>query len=272
MGPEEVILSGHVADSHPSRSAAESAPATWGVEKVGLVGEKPQLSSRDVLLALNRSATAARLLAGAVHEVNNALQVISGTVEILQSRPDLGDPVTRALERVRNQSARAASALADVLTFTKGTVDESTRLDLRDAIGYCIGVRRFAITRAGLLVRFEPSVGDYLVSGTRTLIQQAVLNLIVNAEQALAESRGTIHVDLNATGDWIEVRISDEGSGVLVEPPERAFDPFVSTRDPWQGAGLGLWAAREIVEAHGGTLTIDECGSGAAFLMRLPRS
>jgi signal transduction histidine kinase len=204
--------------------------------------------------------------------VNNALQVISGTVEILQGRNDLGDPITRALDRVRTQSARAAGALADVLVFTKGSVDESTRVDLRETITYCLGVRRFAIHRAGLAVRFEPNAeATYFVHATKGLIQQAVLNLIVNAEQALAASRGTIDVELKNSDPWVEVRVSDEGAGVLLQPRERAFEPFVSTRDPWQGAGLGLWAARAIVESHQGTLTIEDRPAGALFVMRLPR-
>ena len=231
-------------------------------------GEAPHA---DALLALNRSTTAARLLSGVIHEINNALQVISGTVEILQGRTDLGDPVTRALERVRNQSTRAANALADVLVFTKGSVDESGPVDLREAITYCMGVRQFAINRAGLSTRFEPDPGHaFIVQGTKSLLQQAVLNLIVNAEQALTGSRGVIDVGLKKNAEWVEVRVADEGAGVLLDPRERAFEPFVSTKDAWQGAGLGLWAARAIVEAHQGTLTIEERPAGAVFVMRLP--
>ena len=157
-----------------------------------LVSDDPQLPPRDAMLALNRSATAARLMAGAIHEVNNALQVISGTVEILQGRTDLPEPVTRALDRLRKQGTRAGGALADVLVFTKGAVDESTRVDMRETVDYCVAVRRFAIQRAGLTVRWEPDVaGSYFVTGTRGLVQQAVLNLIINAEQALAFTRGS---------------------------------------------------------------------------------
>ena len=235
--------------------------------------DTPTEPSRDTLLALNRSATAARLLAGAVHEVNNALQVISGTVEILQGRSDLGDPVARALERVRNQSTRAGNALADVLAFTKGAIDETARVDLRDTVTYCLGVRRFAINRAGLSVRFEPEPDStYAVMGTRGLLQQAIINLIVNAEQALAGTRGSIEVSLGGDERWVEVRVADEGAGLQLKHAERAFDPFVTTRDPWQGAGLGLWAARTIADAHGGTLTSDARDRGAMFVLRLPRA
>ena len=241
--------------------------------KVSLVSDDPQLPSRDAMLALNRSATAARLMAGAIHEVNNALQVISGTVELLQGRTDLPEPVARALDRLRKQGTKAGAALADVLVFTKAAVDETTRVDMREMIDYCVGVRRFAIQRAGLTVRWEPDPSAPLaVVGTRGLLQQAVLNLIINAEQALAFTRGTIAVELTASGEWIEVRVSDDGGGVLVEPRERAFEPFVSTRDPWQGAGLGLWSVRAIAEMHHGTVTIEPEQSGGAFVMRLPKA
>ena len=241
--------------------------------KASLVSDDPRLPPRDVLLALNRSVTAARLMAGAIHEVNNALQVISGTVEILQGRTDLPEPVTRALDRLRKQGTRAGAALADVLAFTKGAVDETTRVDMREVVDYCVGVRRFAIQRGGLSVRWEPDpAASLVVMGTRGLIQQAVLNLIINAEQGLAVTRGNIAVELTTAGGWIDVRVSDDGGGVLVEPREHAFDAFVSTRDPWQGAGLGLWSARAIAEMHGGTVTIEEGKSGGAFLMRLPKA
>jgi signal transduction histidine kinase len=228
---------------------------------------------RDALIALNRSVTAARLMAGAAHEVNNALQVISGTVEILQGRTDLPEAVTRALTRLRTQSTRAGVALADVLVFTKGNVEDSTRVDMRDTVDYCVRVRRFAINRAGLTVRWEVETAPQVfVTGSRALLQQAILNLIVNAEQALAVTRGAIVVDLADRGNTIDVRVSDEGGGVLLEPKQRAFEAFVTTREPAQGAGLGLWAAREIAEAHGGTLTMDEGTPGGSFVLRLPKT
>ena len=236
------------------------------------MSDESQRPPRDSMLALNRSATAARLMAGAIHEVNNALQVISGTVELLQGRTDLPEPVTRALERLRKQGARAGGALADVLVFTKGAVDESTRVDIRETVEYSVSVRRFAIQRAGLAVRWEPDeAGSYFVTGSRALIQQAVLNLIINAEQALAFTRGSIGVSLISTEGWVEVHVTDDGGGVQVEPRERAFEPFVTTREPWQGAGLGLWAARTIAQMHHGTVDIDDGASGGAFVLRLPR-
>lgn len=225
----------------------------------------------QTLLALNYSATAARLLSGVVHEINNALQVISGTVELLENRTDLPPAVSPALERLRNQSARAAAALAEVLLFTRASMEESGKVNLREVAEHSAGLRTFAIRRAGLTIRVEAGSGEYFVSGNRGRLQQVVLNLVANAEQALAGTHGGILVQLEADGDWVVLRVVDDGTGIALEPRERAFERFITTRQPSEGAGLGLWAARTIADAHGGTLTLDERPWGASFALRLPR-
>jgi two-component system sensor kinase FixL len=128
----------------------------------------------------------------------------------------------------------------------------------------------FAIRRAGLSIAVTAGPGEFLVRGNRGKLQQAVLNLIANAEQALAPARsGAIQLHLEADAEWVTVRVSDEGPGVKMEPRERIFEAFATTRDPWEGAGLGLWAARQIAEAHGGIVTLD---GPATLSLRLPRA
>jgi len=78
-------------------------------------------------------------------------------------------------------------------------------------------------------------------------------------------------VELAADAEWISLRVIDDGQGVQVTPRDRIFDRFVSTHPHDDAAGLGLWAARRIIEAHGGTLTLEEGTAGAAFVMKLPR-
>jgi two-component system NtrC family sensor kinase len=215
----------------------------------------------------------ARLLSSAVHEVNNALQVISGTVEILETRPDIDAALARALERLRTQSARAAGALADVLVFTKAPIEESAVVNLRDTTTHSVGLRMFAVRRAGLTLRLDANEATaFVVRGSRGQLQQAILNLLVNAEQALAGSKGTIVVELTTDTEWVTVRVTDDGRGLTPEAEAEVFDAFVSTKTPAEGAGLGLWAARRIAEGHGGSLTFEPRPQGASFVMRLPRA
>jgi signal transduction histidine kinase len=235
------------------------------------VSEQSELPGPDALLALNRCVTTARLLSGLVHEINNALQVISGTLELLEQKLDMPVSAGPALERLRKQSERAAAVLAEVQLFTRASVHEFTAVNLREIAERSVNLRTFAIRRAGLTIRLDAGAGDYQVRGIRGQLQQAVLNLIVNAEQALAGTRGSIVVQLQPDDSAVVLRVSDDGPGITMEPRERAFGIFATTRDPWEAAGLGLWAARQIAGVHGGTLTYEEQPQGASFVLRLPK-
>jgi signal transduction histidine kinase len=237
------------------------------------VSDLPKDPRRDALVALNRASTAARLLSGVVHDVNNALQVISGTVELLATRTDLPPTMGPSLERLGRQTARAATVLADVQQFTRGSVTETSRVNLREVVEHSLTLRAFSIKRASLTSRYV-AAGDkqFHVTGNRAKLQQALLNLIVNAEQALAGRGGEILVELDADDGWATIRVTDKGPGVALDPPERAFEAFVSTRDAWDGPGLGLWAARTIAEEHGGIVTIDSSPAGTVVTMRLPKA
>ena len=228
---------------------------------------------RDVLVALNRSATTAKLLSGVIHEVNNALQVISGTVELLQTRPDVPPTMNNSLDRLSKQTARAAQVLSQVLVFTRGSVVDSSRVNMREVVEHSLELRAFSIKRASLTSRLVAAEGQrFTVVGNRSQIQQALLNLIVNAEQALAGSKGEIVVELEAVDGWVVVRVVDQGPGVPSDTQANAFEAFTSTREPYDGAGLGLWAARTIAVAHGGDVLLEPRPQGATFVLRLPQT
>jgi signal transduction histidine kinase len=224
----------------------------------------------DALIGLNRLATVARLLSGAAHEVNNALQIISGTVEVLRARGDTPPAVREALARLESQNERAAAALGQVLAFARAP-RAGGPVNLREVAEESLRLRAFSIRRAGLTSRLDADPSAmYVVTGDRGDLQQVLLNVVMNAERALAGSTGEIVVRLSSEESAVVLRVIDEGPGVRVDPPEHAFRPFVTTDDPSEWPGLGLWAARALVERHGGTLTLESRQQGAAFAIRLP--
>src|SRR5262245_36346843 len=232
----------------------------------------PGLSPEDLLL-LNRAATVARLLAGVAHEVNNALQVIGATAELLEDRPGLPDSIVKGLQRIRSQGARAAGAVSEVLSFTREKADLRSRVNLRDIVSRAVALRTYSIARAGLTIGLDAPEAIFIVEGNRAQIQQAVLNLIANAEQALAGIRGgAIRVEMANDGPHVLVRVADNGPGVPDDLRDRIFEPFVTTRSRLEYSGIGLSAARMVAEGHGGSLTIEPADHGASFAMRLPRA
>jgi signal transduction histidine kinase len=232
-------------------------------------GEAPRPD--DALIGLNRLATVARLLSGAAHEVNNALQIISGTIEVLRARSDTPPAVLDVLARLDTQHERAAAALGQVLAFARAARADGGPVNLREMAEESLRLRAFSIRRAGLTSRLDASPSAlFVVTGDRADLQQALLNVVMNAEHALAGTAGEIVVRLSSEDGAVVVRVIDEGPGVSIEPPDHAFHPFVTTHDPFEWPGLGLWAAQRLVERHGGTLTLEAAARGAAFAMRLP--
>jgi len=224
------------------------------------------------LLTLNRAATVARLLSGVAHEVNNALQVIGGTTELLQAMPGLPTPVVDGLQRIAVQNTRAATAMQEVMIFARQKVDGSARTNLREIAARSVALRSFAIGRARLSIAVDaPPTGRFLVNGNAGLLQLALLNLIVNAEQALAgQQGGAIRVALEESAGYVVLRVSDNGPGVERAAANDLFTSFFTTRSREEASGLGLSVARLVVEQCGGTLVLEDGGPGATFTMRLP--
>src|SRR5690242_7835456 len=156
-------------------------------------------------LTLNRLATIARLVAGAAHEVNNALQVIGGSAELLQNRTDLPESVQKTLSRIRDQATRAASAMTGVVALSRAQSDSGTQLvDMCAVATRAVDLRRYSIGRADLTVQLDVSSEPQLVNGHRLHLLQAALNMIQNAEQVLTPRRaGCIRVQVSREGDHV---------------------------------------------------------------------
>jgi signal transduction histidine kinase len=228
------------------------------------------LSLEDAL-TVNRLATVSRLLSGAVHEVNNALQVIGGTVELSSADPGLSDPVRKALERIAVQAARASGAMVGMIEMARARPAAAERVDLRRVVEDACGLRRYAIGRAGLTLRVEVGARPLPVRALGAQLLQALVNLVENAEHALGpRGDGRIHIRAAVEDSWARVDVEDDGPGVSAEVAERLFQPFVTTRPQRDSLGLGLFVARAVAQAHGGSLVRDPRTAGAAFLMRLP--
>jgi signal transduction histidine kinase len=224
-------------------------------------------------LTLNRLATIARLMAGAAHEVNNALMVIGGSAELLQNRTDLPEAVQKTLTRIRDQTARAASAMTGVVALSRAQPEGSYHVDLRDVATRAVELRQYSIGRADLAVQLRVPPTPQRVHGQLLHLLQAALNLIQNAEQALAPRRaGLIRVEVVEEGDDVVLRVADDGPGVPAADTERIFEPFVTSQPRPESTGLGLPVAREIAIAHRGSLDLETVSQGASFRLRLPKS
>jgi signal transduction histidine kinase len=230
--------------------------------------------TEDDVIALNRLTLVARVLAGTAHDINNALQIVGGSAEMLAGGSALGDPARRAVDRIQAQATRAAATLQELMQFAQDRGDASPRLALKDVVARALAMRGFAIRRAGLVLDFEASTTPAAIIGGRSgPLLQAVLNLIINAEQALGNtSSGTISVELAEEADAARLRIVDNGRGLDEAIEQSLFEPFVTTKPVPDASGLGLAAARIIARRLGGDVTLEPRSPGCCATLRLPLS
>ena len=208
----------------------------------------------------NRVATMGQLTASIAHEVNQPIGAAITNAEaalrwLRAASPDL-DEVRQALERIVRDGRRAGDVIARIRAMTRKAPQPRTRFDLNEAIREVIAITRSDVQRQGVALHVELARDLATVVGDRVQIQQVVLNLIVNAVEAmrgLDEGPRELRVITRPhDADGALVAVRDLGPGLDPEAIERLFDAFYTTKP--DGMGMGLAICRSIVEAHGGRL------------------
>jgi two-component system, NtrC family, C4-dicarboxylate transport sensor histidine kinase DctB len=247
-----------------------STPDTQSVSEPGThPGQGP---SAQQLAQINQLATIARFVSGLAHELNNSLQVMSGVVELMTERGDLPPEALVRLQKIGGQADRATAAIRRVLTFVREPVSGHGPIDFVQVIERALALRRYQLARQGVEVDWRPPAGAaFTVVGQERALQQVIVNLLVNAEEALAgQPERRLHLGLVGTGDTAQLHVTDSGPGVPPSMREQIFEPFYSTRTSERSLGLGLTAGLSIAAAHGGRLYLADAGPGATFVLELP--
>jgi PAS domain S-box-containing protein len=230
-----------------------------------------EINRRDQLVHSGRLSAIGALVAGVAHELNNPLQTILGSAEVLiaeQSIPSGG----RELELIRREASRAARIVRNLLAFVRRSTPDRVPADLNELVRATIALRLYHLERSNIAVHVTLHGGALPVFVNSEEIQQVVLNLILNAEQALEARRGgTIAVRTFASGGSYVVEVADDGPGISTEQRGRIFEPFFTTKDEGEGTGLGLSISHGIACAHGGSLELrSQPSRGACFQLMLP--
>src|SRR3954471_1348226 len=225
----------------------------------------------------NRVATMGQLTTSIAHEVN---QPIAGTLtnagtalRCLARQPPNLEVAKQAIDRIIRDGRRAADIVSRIREFSKKAPARNENLDINEAILEIMTLTRVAISEHGISVKMQLSEDLPCILGDRVQLQQVILNLIMNAIEAMSELREEsrellISTDEDEPGSVV-VAISDSGAGLPQANPERVFEAFYTTKS--SGLGMGLPICRSIIEAHGGRLwaTVN-VPRGAVFQFTVP--
>ncbi len=226
------------------------------------------------LLQAEKLAALGQTISGVAHELNNPLATILTWSERLSDR-SLDDVSRRGVETILRESERAAKIVRNLLTFARKRHTTRTMVDLNQVVRETMALRAYEQRVTNITVIDGLAVGLPPIFADPHQLQQVLLNLIINAEQAMqsANGRGTLvlrtcHDD---AGELIVLEVNDDGPGVPEDVQTKIFDPFFTTKDVGKGTGLGLTVAYAIAQEHGGGIRVKSiAGEGASFFVELP--
>ena len=225
-----------------------------------------------------------RLAGGVAHDFNNLLQVLLGATELGQEKAARGEACLGELEEIHAAGWRAAGLVRQLLAFSRRQVLQPRRLDLNEHLAALLRTLR-RILGEPIVVHFDPGAGVPAVEADLVQIEQVILNLCINARDAMPGG-GQLRLDTAAAsfdedfcrrhtwaapGSYAMIRIADNGPGIPPESREHIFEPFFTTKGPSKGSGLGLATVYGIVQQHHGLIQFEtQPGEGTVFRIYLP--
>ena len=246
------------------------------------VSERKKLDdeTRDLyhqLLQAEKMAALGQTISGVAHELNNPLATILSWAERLSQRPTQDDGLRRGLETILNESERAARIVRNLLTFARKRQTTRAMVDINHVVRETLALRAYDQRVSNVSVIDALAAGLPQVFADGHQVQQVLLNLVINAEQAMlsANGRGILVVRSwhDAEHESVILEINDDGPGIPEDVQPKIFDPFFTTKEVGQGTGLGLTVAYAIVQEHGGRIRLESrTGRGASFFVELPVS
>lgn len=234
-------------------------------------------------LRAQRMESIGTLAGGIAHDLNNVLSPIVMAIDMLKLKAT-DDATRKWLEVLRSNAERGADMVRQVLSFARGVEGERVALQPKHLIKEIVKILRETLPKS-IEIRYDLPDDLWIISADATQIHQVLMNLCVNARDAMSEggsisiTAGNTLVDANfarlhleaSEGRFVTIAVSDNGPGMTAEIQSRIFEPFFTTKEMTKGTGLGLSTALTIVKSHGGFINVySELKNGSQFTLYLP--
>ena len=233
-----------------------------------------QRRTQTQLQQAEKLAAMGQLVSGVAHEINNPAAIISGFAQTLlldQLPPDQRETI----QMMYDEATRIGRITSNLLAFARAGSKERTLVELNEIVRRTFALRSYHLTTLNITVNLELDEANPKAWANGSEVQQLLLNLLINAEQALTtvpERRVITIRTMTADDDGAELQVADTGPGIPADIQEKIFDPFFTTKPEGMGTGLGLSICYGIAHDHGGRISVHSVpGHGATFTIALPR-
>jgi len=236
--------------------------------------EKALIEANEKLVQSEKLSAFGQLSAGIAHEVKNPLTGILGYAQLSLRKLDNGTPLHKNISIIEKEAKRCKAIIENLMKFARQEQVEFQDTDLINVAGDALAIvdHQLSINRIKVIKHFDPELP--LISGNANQIQQVLINLMINAQQAMEGTPGTIALRIrNCNDKWVEVWLKDSGPGIDKDIQDKLFEPFFTTKKSGKGTGLGLSVSYGIIKEHNGKILIHSTpGKGTTFVIVLPIS
>jgi len=228
--------------------------------------------TQNQLVQAEKMSVVGQLVSGVAHELNNPLAGVLGYSQLLLRMP-VGEEVRRGLEKIETEADRCKRIVQNLLMFARKHKPQKRLIDLNSVVESVLELKEYQlkVDNVRIMKDLQPNLPKTMADAGQ--LQQVLMNIINNAEQAMKEAKGTTVLSLRSFVDSgkVHLEIRDTGPGISPENLGKIFDPFFTTKEVGQGTGLGLSICYGIVEEHKGRIWAESrLGEGTSFHLEIP--
>ncbi len=233
--------------------------------------ERSLKSAQLALVQSEKMAAVGTLSAGLAHEVKNPLSAVLGYAQLAKRKLSQPDVIKKHLDIIENETRRCNEIIGNLMQFSRQEKGEFTDVTINEVVEKSVGVvdHQLGLNNVRVNMKLAPDIPEII--GNSNQLQQVLMNLAINAQQAMEPDGGTVDIATYFDDDNVYISVSDTGPGISEEVAEKIFEPFFTTKTAGEGTGLGLSVTYGIIRDHKGEIRVEKADSGGArFVIALP--
>ena len=236
-----------------------------------LVRERSLKSAQLALVQSEKMAAVGTLSAGLAHEVKNPLSAVLGYAQLSKRKLTQPDALKKHLDIIESETRRCNEIISNLMQFSRQEKGDFTDVKINEVVKKSVGIvdHQLGLNNVQVNMLLAPDIPEII--GNPNQLQQVLMNLSINAQQAMEPDGGTVDIATYCDDEHVYISVSDTGLGISEDVAEKIFEPFFTTKAAGEGTGLGLSVTYGIVRDHKGDIRVEKADSGGArFVIELP--